>query len=55
METLGFTLLFALGYAAAIFTWERAQKWLVGAEHYAAGLRDKVRALENELRTKAGG
>lgn len=43
--------IFAGGYVASIFTWEKVHTFLIGAEEKALQLRDKARALEAKLRS----
>jgi hypothetical protein len=43
--------LFAGGYVAAVFTWDRIHTFIVGAKEKALQLRDKARALEKAIKS----
>ena len=41
----------AVAYAAGAFTWPYLHRWAIGAEAYAAKLRDKARAIAAAARS----
>lgn len=46
---LGLFALFAGGYAASIFTWEKVHTWFVGVETKVRAFEDKIKALKEKI------